>query len=156
MSLLETLAAIAISVIAVSVLLKLTLSNRVHKSEVERSIVLKEILTNNAIELKGATIDSIPAPGNCLIRTYNIQGEFQSETTQAGPPPACEVSEPETNQIQIVWEVEPTSAISASFSSESLKLPQHSNTLRKVTLHVRGHVSGCARLIHNQLTLFKR
>ena len=157
MTLVEVLVAIGISLISLTVLMQLTLSNRTHKSEVDRSIVLKEILTNNAIELKGRAVTEIPLPGNCIVRTYNYQTEFQNEVTQAGSPPLCGLAEPSKDTIQVVWEVEPASSINADFSSPSLKLPKYSNTLKKVTLHVRGYSSGAgARLIHNQVTLFKR
>lgn len=157
MTLIEVIVAIAISMISLTVLLQLTLSNRTHKSEVDRSIILKEVLTNNAIELKGRSVTDIPDPGNCLVRTYNYQTEFQSETIQPGNPPLCGLEEPSKDRIQVVWEVEPASSINADFSSASLKLPKYSNTLKKVTLHVRGFSSGAgARLIHNQVTLFKR
>ncbi|MGE9745407.1 PilW family protein [Bdellovibrio bacteriovorus] len=157
MTLVEVLVAIGISLISLTVLLQLTLSNRTHKSEVDRSIILKEILTNNAIELKGRAVTDIPLPGNCIVRTYSYQTEFQSEVTQAGNPPLCGLAEPSKDTIQVVWEVEPATSIDADFSSPSLKLPKYSNTLKKVTLHVRGYSSGAgARLIHNQVTLFKR
>ncbi|UXR65773.1 type II secretion system GspH family protein [Bdellovibrio bacteriovorus] len=62
MTLLEVLAAVAISLISMTVLMQLTLSNRTHKSGIDRAIVFKEVLTNNAIELKGASVDDIPLP----------------------------------------------------------------------------------------------
>nr|BFD61285.1 hypothetical protein CKG001_33920 [Bdellovibrio sp. CKG001] len=157
MTLIEVLGAVAISLISLSVLMQLTLSNRTHKSGVDRSIVFKEVLTNNAIELKGASVDDIPLPGNCIVRNYDFQINFLNETTLSGSPPACGAALPGNNTIQVVWEVEPASNIQADFSSASLKLPKYSNSLKKVNIYVRGYPNGTGgQLIQNQVTLFKR
>lgn len=157
MTLIEVLAALAISIVSVTVLMQLTLSNRTHKSDVDRSIVFKEVLTNNAIELKGASVDDIPDPGNCIVRTYDFQINFKDEIKVSGPPPACGVALPGNSTIQVVWEVEPAANIQADFSSSGLKLPKYSNSLKKVNIYVRGYPNGTGgQLIQNQVTLFKR
>nr|BFD68993.1 hypothetical protein HAGR004_40150 [Bdellovibrio sp. HAGR004] len=157
MTLIEVLGAVAISLISLTVLMQLTLSNRTHKSGIDRSIVFKEVLTNNAIELKGASVDDIPLPGNCIVRTYDFQINFKDQSNVSGSPPACGVALPGNNTIQVIWEVEPAASIQADFSSSSLKLPKYSNSLKKVNIYVRGYPNGTGgQLIQNQVTLFKR
>lgn len=157
MTLIEILAAITISMICLTVLLQLTLNNRTHKTEIDRSMIFKDVLTNNAIEIKGSSSESLPSSGTCLIRTYNFAAEFQQEVTATTVANLCGAPEPARDAIQVIWQIEGSDTIDATFSSPNLKMPRYSNTLKKVTLHVRGFSSGAsARLIHDQVSLFKK
>ncbi|WP_413944113.1 type II secretion system protein J [Bdellovibrio sp. HCB-162] len=157
MTLVEVMAALAISMVSVSVFLFLTLSNRNHKSQVDHSTLLKEILTNNVIELKGLQYSDLPPLGRCLYRTYNFQGNFISETLVSGTSEMCGVSNPQENEIQIVWQTTNAGSGDATFSTNSLKLPVYSDYLRKVVLHVRAQNKGAGQsLLHSQMTIFKR
>ncbi len=156
MTIMEVLVAIAVSMICVTVYLQMTLSNRTHRSQVDKSIFLKEVLTNNVIEAKTLNITDIPLAGECLIRLYNNLGIFQSENKVSGGGPLCGASTPSQNQIQIVWEVRPSTEIDATFDNPSLKMPQYSNTLKKIILHVRGYSSQGGLFVQNQITVFKR
>lgn len=157
MTLVEVMAAVAISMVSVSVFLFLTLSNRNHKSQVDHSTLLKEILTNNVIELKGLQYADLPALGTCLQRTYNFQGTFLSETRVNGTSEMCGIGNPSENEIQIIWQTMNAGSGDASFSASSLKLPVYSDYLRKVVLHVRAINKGSGQnILHSQMTIFKR
>lgn len=156
MTLIEVLVSIGISLICVSVYLQMTLSNRTHRVQVDKSIFLKEVLTNNVIEVKSTDISSLPVAGECLVRAYDSSGVFQNQSKVSGSGDLCGVDGPAQNQIQIVWEVHPSSEIVATFNNPSLKLPQYSNTLKKIVLHVRGYTLAGALLVQNQITVFKR
>ncbi|WP_413613170.1 type IV pilus modification PilV family protein [Bdellovibrio sp. HCB-110] len=156
MSLVEVMAAIAISMASVSVFLYLTLSNRNHKSQVDHSTLLKEILTNNVIELKGLQYADLPPLGKCLYRTYNFQGTFLTETQVNGTSEMCGIAGPQENEIQIIWQTMNAGSADATFSTSNLKLPVYSDYLRKVVLHVRAINKGNGQNLHSQMTIFKR
>lgn len=157
MTLVEVLAAMGISIIGMAVLLQMVLGNKTHKSRVDRSILLKELLTYNTIEIKSLSVDDLPPPGTCLVRIYDLQLNFQQQTKVTSTNPLCGVSAPLDNQYQIIWEIKPGSEINAEFSSSGLKLPKYSNSLKEVIAHVRGYATGGGSyLVHNQITLFKR
>lgn len=157
MSLIEVLAAVAISVISVSVFLYISLSTRTHKSQVDHSTLLKEILTNNVIELKGLQYSDLPPLDACLLRSYNFQGTFLSESQVKGTSELCGIANPSENEIQIIWQTANASDSDASFDSPALKLPTHADYLRKVTLHVRAINKGSGRnILQSQMTIFKR
>ncbi|WP_246845193.1 type II secretion system protein [Bdellovibrio sp. NC01] len=157
MTLIEVLLAIGISVVGVSIFLFFVLSSRKHVSHVDRSIILKEVLTDNVIELKGLQIADLAPIGKCFMRTYKADKTFVSETTVDLNSGACPQPDLTQNMIYIGWGMQPASDIDASFSSSSLKLPKYSDTLRKVTMQVWGWSDGEGKtIVNSQIVIFKR
>ncbi|WP_413570476.1 type II secretion system protein [Bdellovibrio sp. HCB117] len=157
MTLIEVLMAIGISVIGVSIFLFFVLTSRKHVTHVDRAIVLKELLTDNVIELKGLQIGDIVPIGKCLMRIYKTDKTFVSESVVDLNSSECPEPSLAANQVFVGWEVLPASSIDASFSSSSLKLPKYSDTLRKVTLKVWGWSDGEGKtILTNQIVIFKR
>lgn len=158
MTLVEVLASITISLICTAAFLQLSLSNQQHRTEIDRTIALKELLTNNVIEMKSRPVASVPAAGQCLFRLYDLQARFVSEKTEpAQGNGTCKADTLAQDRIQVTWQVQAPKPSDADFSNPSLKLPQFSQAMKKVTLFVRGYArSGGGALITNQVTLFKR
>ncbi|MDG0814965.1 type II secretion system protein [Bdellovibrio svalbardensis] len=157
MTLIEVMLAIGISVIGVSVFLFFVLSSRKHVTHVDRSIILKEILTDNVIELKGLQIADLTPMGQCLMRVYKADKTFVSESQVSLVSGKCPAPNIVDNQIYIGWQMEPGSTIDATFSSSGLKLPKYSDTLRKVTLQVWGWSDAEGKTqLNSQVVIFKR
>lgn len=156
MTLIEVMIALAISIATVSVFLSLAFRNRTHKTDVDFSVLLKEVLTNNIIEVKGRSLPELPETERCLVRLYNLRGNFISENSTAGDGDFCGISPPEKDQIQIVWKSVVAVASDAVFHGQ-LELPTQSDTLRKVTITVRALSRGTQdRELLHQMTVFKR
>lgn len=156
MTLIEIMIALAISVATVSVFLTLAFRNRTHKTDVDFSVLLKEVLTNNIIEVKGRGLTELPAVETCLVRLYNLRGDFISETSTTGAGDICDASVPEKNQVQIIWRSVVAVTSDAVFQGQ-LELPTQSDTLRKVTITVRAISRGTQdRELRHQMTVFKR
>ncbi len=157
MTLIEVMLAIGISVIGVSVFLFFVLSSRKNVTHFDPSIVLKEILTDNVIELKGLQITDLTPMGKCLIRIYKGDKTFISESQVDLVDDKCPSPSITNNQIYIGWQMEPASTIEANFSVSNLKLPKYSDTLRKVTLQVWGwNDSEGKTQLNSQVVIFKR
>lgn len=158
MTIVEALAAIVICTICLTAFLQLFLSGRTHRSEIDRSVALKELLSENVIELKSRPITEVPAAGKCLVRTYSLRHEFLKESVvDAGPDGPCKTDDLDPEQIEVVWWVRPSTAVEATFSSPALKLPTLSEGLKMVTLSARGYAGGGrGNQIINRVTVFKR
>ncbi|MGZ3827038.1 MAG: type IV pilus modification PilV family protein [Bdellovibrio sp.] len=157
MTLIEVLLAVGISIVGVSVFLSFVLLSRKHVVHVDRSITLKEILTDNVIELKGLQVTDLTPMDKCLVRVYKADKSFISESEVSLADGKCPQPSIANDQIYIGWQMEPADSIAATFSSSNLKLPKYSDTLRKVTLQVWGWMDGEGKTqFNNQVVIFKR
>ncbi|AHI06523.1 hypothetical protein BDW_10115 [Bdellovibrio bacteriovorus W] len=156
MTLIEIMIALAISVATVSVFLTMAFRNRTHKTDVDFSVLLKEVLTNNIIEVKGRGLTELPQAETCLVRVYNLRGDFISENPVSGSGDICSAAAPAKDQIQVIWKSVIAVTSDAEFQGQ-LELPTQSDTLRKVTLTVRALSRGTQdRELQHQMTVFKR
>ncbi|WII71983.1 prepilin-type N-terminal cleavage/methylation domain-containing protein [Bdellovibrio sp. 22V] len=157
MTLVEVLVALSISMVTVGVFLYLALGNRTHKSQQDHSNLLKELLLNNVIELKGMPYTALPPAETCIIRTYDYLGNFQTETQSVSSDDYCDVASPGNGEIQVLWKIKNAANSDVSFSISGMKLPTHANFLKKVTLHARTLTkSSTPTPLHNHITIFKR
>lgn len=157
MTLIEVMLAIGISIVGVTVFLSFVLMSRKHVSHVDRSIILKEILTDNVIELKGLQVSDLTPMDKCFIRIYKADKTFISESEVSLSDGECPEPSLTNNQIYVGWQMEPADTIDATFSSPNLKLPKYSDALRKVTLQVWGWMDGEGKTqFNNQVVIFKR
>lgn len=154
-TLIEALVAAAVSIIGASLCFFFIQYVRTHKSGVDNSLMVKEVLADNVVEVKGSTLADLPAPGECKIRVYTDKKKFVSETTVAASP--CPTPSLARNQMQIAWEVALPSAIDATFSVPGMKLPSISTSLKQVTVHSWGYLdSKKSSLSHNQIVIFRK
>lgn len=151
----EVLITTAISVVGASLFFFFAQQVRVHKSGVDYSLSVKELLADNIIEIKGSEMTDIPTASQCLIRTYTNKKVFVSETlSNVHPCPSGSITK---DQFQIMWEVKNTSDITASFNNSGLKLPEHTNPLRQITVHAWSYRDPTkTSMDHNQIVIFKR
>lgn len=155
MTLVEALVAAAISIVGASLCFFFIQNVRTHKSGVDGSLMVKEVLADNVVEVKGTTIIDLPEPGQCKRRLYTDKKEFISEETLNTVP--CPTPEIALNQMMIAWEVALPTAINATFSISSMKLPTASTSLKQVTVHSWGHTDpGKSNLSHNQIVIFRK
>jgi prepilin-type N-terminal cleavage/methylation domain-containing protein len=151
----EVLVATVISVIGASVFFFFAQQARTHKSGVDYSLSVKELLADNVIEVKGAELVDLPSSTQCLVRTYTNKKLFISETMIATNP--CPAAMANKDQFQIMWEVKDTNAIVATFNTSGLKLPVHSNPLRQIIVHAWSYRDpNKAAMDHNQIVIYKR
>ncbi|WP_413291218.1 type II secretion system protein [Bdellovibrio sp. HCB337] len=154
-SLIEVILAAAISIVGATICFFFIQSVRTHKSQVDQTLSVKEVMADNVVEVKGAQNEDLPAPGECLIRTYTNKKVFISESTITASP--CPSPTLTTTQMQIVWEVAPTTAIVANFSSPSLKLPNYAKMLKQITIHSWSYNDAQKlNLTHGQIVIFKK
>lgn len=147
----EVLIATAISIVGASLFFFFVLNVRTHKSDVDFTLHVKELLTDNVVEAKGTDFASLPTTSQCLVRTYNLQKEFVSETLLNSTP--CPTPNLDPAQIQVMWEVSGADSISADFSSSGLKLP--STKVAKITFHAWSYGNN-KNLSRSQIVIFKR
>jgi prepilin-type N-terminal cleavage/methylation domain len=151
----EVLITTAISVVGASLFFFFAQQVRMHKSDVDYSLGVKELLADNIVEIKGAKMTDIPTASQCLIRTYTNKKVFVSETLSSTSP--CPASTIAKNQFQIMWEVKNTQGITATFSNSGLQLPTDSNPLREIIVHAWFFKNPTATSMdHNQIVIFKR
>jgi hypothetical protein len=155
MTLVESLVAAAISIAGASLCFFFIQQVKTHKAGVDHSLLVKEALADNVVEVKGTALEDLPNPGQCKRRLYTDQKDFISEETiNANPCPNPTLSR---NQMMIAWEVAPSSVISANFSVSSLKLPDLSSKLKQVTVHSWGFEDAQKNsLTHNQIVIFRK
>jgi type II secretory pathway pseudopilin PulG len=155
MTLIESLVAAAISIAGASLCFFFIQQVKSHKSGVDHSLLVKETLADNIIEVKGAALADLPSPGQCKRRLYSDKKDFISEETVTANP--CPDPTLERNQMMIAWEVAPSSVIDANFSVPSLKLPSISTSLKQVTVHSWGYEDAQKKsMTHNQIVIFKK
>lgn len=159
MTFIEVLVTLAISMISTSAFLFLVMQNRTHKAQIDHSALMKEILTNNVIEARGLNFADLPAADTCVQRDYDVWGAFQSEAKVTSAGTMCGIPEPGLGVIQVVWTSVKATTTDGNFSDPALKIPTYTDSLRKVTLHVRAKNKSDkagAEVIHRQITIFKR
>lgn len=151
----EVLVTTAVSIVGASLFFFFAQQVRTHKSGVDYSLSVKELLADNIIEIKGAEMANIPTASQCLIRTYTNKKVFVSETlSNTNPCPTASISK---DQFQIMWEVKNTSDVAATFNTAGLKLPVHTNPLRQITVHAWSYRDPTkSSMDHNQIVIFKR
>jgi prepilin-type N-terminal cleavage/methylation domain-containing protein len=153
-TLVEVLVCMAISIIGASMFFFFVQQVRTHKSGVDYSLSVKELLADNVVEVKGSELVDLPSSTQCLVRTYTNKKVFVSEdrvATNPCPPPTLN-----KDQFQIMWEVKDTSSIVVNFSS-GLKLPANSNPLRQIIVHAWGYRDPAkSNVDHNQIVIYKR
>ena len=147
----EVLIATAISIVGASLFFFFVLNVRTHKTGVDSTLSVKELLTDNVVEAKGTEFVNLPSFTQCLVRTYNLQKEFVSETKLNSSP--CPTPSLAQDQIQVMWEVSGPDTISADFSTTSLKLP--TSLVAKITFHAWSYNNN-KNLTHNQIVIFKK
>lgn len=151
----EVLITTAISVVGASLFFFFAQQVRTHKSGVDYSLSVKELLADNIIEIKGSELINLPSSAQCLVRTYTNKKVFVSENVVATSP--CPTPNINKDQFQIMWEVKDTDDIVASFSSPGLKLPESSNPLRQIIVHAWSYRDPTKTAMdHNQIVIFKR
>ena len=151
----EVLITTAISVVGASLFFFFAQQVRTHKSGVDFSLAVKELLADNIIEIKGAELANLPTSAQCLIRTYTNKKVFVSENTVAATP--CPNATINRDQFQIMWEVSDTQNITVNFSPANLKLPGSTNPLRRITVHAWSYRDPSkTSMDHNQIVIFKR
>ncbi|MNL06288.1 hypothetical protein D3C87_1269210 [compost metagenome] len=151
----EVLITTAISIVGASLFFFFAQQVRTHKSGVDYSLSVKELIADNIIEIKGSELVDLPSSAQCLVRIYTNKKVFVSQNIVAtNPCPAPSISK---DQFQIMWEVKDTNNIAASFNSTGLKLPEGSNPLRQITVHAWSYRDPTkAAMDHNQIVIFKR
>lgn len=151
----EVLVTTAISVVGASLFFFFAQQVRTHKSGVDYSLAVKELLADNIVEIKGAELANLPTASRCLIRTYTNKKVFVSEViVQTNPCPAPTINK---DQFQIMWEAKNTGAIQVTFTPASLKLPEAANPLRQYTVHAWSYRDPKkTSMDHNQIVIFKR
>jgi hypothetical protein len=155
MTLVESLVAAAISIAGASLCFFFLQHVKTHKSGVDHSLIVKEALADNVVEVKGTAVGDLPAAGQCKRRLYSDRKDFISEETITANP--CPKPTLESNQMMIAWEVAPSSVIDANFSVSSLKLPSVSTSLKQVTIHSWGYEDAKkVSLSHNQIVIFRK
>lgn len=156
MTFIEVLVTAAISVVGASLLFFFVQKVRTHKSGVDGSLIVKEAMADNIVEIKGAALTDLPMPATCLVRTYLNNKDFISEQILNYNCPSPSV---ERGKFKVMWEVEPTTAAAegVTFVPTTLELPSTTNPLRKITVHSWFYRSPAAMTIeHNQIVIFKR
>lgn len=155
MTIIEALVAAAISIIGASLCFFFIQNVRTHKSGVDGSLMVKEVLADNVVEVKGTAIIDLPDPGQCKRRIYTDKKEFVSEETLNTVP--CPTPDIAINQMMIAWEVALPSAINANFNISTMKLPTASTSLKQVTVHSWGHTDpNRNNLSHDQIVIFRK
>lgn len=151
----EVLITTAISIVGASLFFFFVQQVRTHKSGVDYSLSVKELLADNIIEIKGAELVNLPDSTKCLVRTYTNKKVFVSEAlVNTKPCPSPTIGK---DQVQIMWETKDSKDIAATFSSTGLKLPTNSNPLRQITVHAWSyHDPTKTSMDHNQIVIFKR
>lgn len=151
----EVLLTTAISIIGASLLFYFVQNVRTHKSGVDESIVVKELLADNIVEAKGAKSEDLPTLSQCLVRVYTNKKEFVSETMVASN--TCPEPSIQKNQIQIMWSICAASSITANFSTTTLKLPSDTMSLKKIVFHAWSYSDPRKeQLTQNQIVIFRR
>ena len=151
----EVLITTAISVVGASLFFFFAQQVRTHKSGVDYSLSVKELLADNVIEIKGAELVNLPTSAQCLIRTYTNKKVFVSESIVATRP--CPASTINKDQFQIMWEVKDTDDIEVDFSTSGLKLPENSNPMRQIIVHAWSYRDPTkTSMDHSQIVIFKR
>lgn len=151
----EVLITTAISVVGASLFFFFAQQVRTHKSGVDYSLSVKELIADNIIEIKGSELVNLPSSAQCLVRTYTNKKVFVSENVIAASP--CPAPNINKDQFQIMWEVKDTDDIVASFSSPGLKLPEKENPLRQIIVHAWSYRDPTkTSMDHNQIVIFKR
>lgn len=154
-TLIEVLVATAISVIGTSLFFFFAQQVRTHKSGVDYSLSVKELLADNVIEVKGSELVDLPTSTQCLVRTYTNKKVFVSENLVSYNP--CPAPTADKHQFQIMWEVKDTDHVVAEFNTTRLKLPQHSNPLREVIVHAWSFRDpNKTAMDHSQIVIYKR
>lgn len=157
MSLIEVSISVLVAMFGMSIFTFFVLSSKKHTVQVDNSLVLKQVLTDNLIELKGLLVSDLTPIGSCLYRRYNLDKSFISESLVNVSNTKCPPPAPVQNEIQVAWQTEDTTAINASFSSPFLKLPKYSDTLRKITISAWGVGDNeSKKQIHNEIVIFRR
>lgn len=158
MTLIETIITLAISLMSLAAFLYLALGNRAHKSSVDHGTLLKEILTNNVIEVRAIMLRDLPPTSQCLVRTYNHLGTFRDERRVSGSADElCGVPFPDVGTIQVVWGSQPVTSSEAVVDSSLLQVPADEALLRKVTVSVRAQNRGeNERQVQRNMVVFKR
>ena len=156
MTFIEVLVTAAISIIGASLLFFFVQKVRTHKSGVDGSLIVKEAMADNIVEIKGANMADLPEPATCLVRTYLNNKDFVSEQMLNYTCPSVSV---ERGKFKVMWEVEATTAAAegVTFEPATLELPTTTNPLRKITVHSWFYRSPAALTVdHNQIVIFKR
>ena len=151
----EVLITTAISVVGASLFFFFAQQVRTHKSGVDFSLSVKELLADNVIEVKGSELVNLPTSAQCLVRTYTNKKLFVSENiVTTNPCPAPTIGK---DQFQIMWEVKDTDDILVTFDTTGLKLPTNSNPLRQVIVHAWSYRDpNKTSMDHNQIVIYKR
>lgn len=157
MTLIEVMIAIAISMVSISAFLYWALNNRVHKSKIDHGALLKEVLTSNVIEVRGRAFQDLPGLNQCLVRTYDFWGKFQSERSVAGSArDLCGVEWPDRDAIQIVWTSQSVAADEIT-ASNGLRIQTSGDLLRRMTVYVRARNRGdIGERVEKNMTVYKR
>lgn len=151
----EVLITTAISVVGASLFFFFAQQVRTHKSGVDFSLSVKELLADNIIEIKGAEMADMPPSTSCLVRLYTNKKVFISESLVNSS--TCPTGSIKKDQFQIMWEIKDTQNVSATFHTPGLKLPERNNPLRQITVHAWSYRDPTkASMDHNQIVIFKR
>lgn len=151
----EVLITTAISVVGASLFFFFAQQVRTHKSGVDYSLSVKELMADNVIEIKGAEMANLPTSSQCLVRTYTNKKVFVSENIVNSS--TCPTSSISKDQFQIMWEIKDTDDIDVDFSTTGLKLPESTNPLRQIIVHAWSYRDPTkSSMDHNQIVIFKR
>jgi hypothetical protein len=156
MTFIEVLVTAAISIVGASLLFFFVQKVRTHKSGVDGSLIVKEAMADNIVEIKGASLADLPEPATCLVRTYQNNKTFVSEQLLNY---TCSSVSVERGKFKVMWEVESTTAAAEgiTFQPTTLELPTTTDPLRKITVHSWFYRSPAAITVdHNQIVIFKR
>jgi len=118
--------------------------------------ILRIVLEDNAYDLESRTVSQIPAIGECLVRTYDISGKWQSDATVASTATECQEPVPTSAGAKVLWIVSGKDNISVTFNpSTHLKLKQYNSDLRKIRILGGIRNQGTSESYKLSFTVFK-
>ena len=120
--------------------------------------LMMELIQRQIAEVSARPISSLPAPGNCISRTFSPTGQLQDEQTHSMASSQCTTFTPPDLGMRITILIESIDAADYDYDpAQFLKLPEDSENLKQVRI-VAGSRFGREKqeLRPIGITIFKR
>lgn len=149
MTLLEVLIALSVLSIGLMSLVFLTEINRIGYKALSSDIRLGELILDNVNEIKGLKRTHLPAQNKCIVKYFDIKGEYKNETAEIDiTSESCTGKSVVSSGYQIAWKVLGPSNIDATFiPDKSMKLPKYYDSVIRV--EIVGWTQDASRKGHN-------
>jgi len=155
-SLIEAVIAGALAAIACLVVVQLLSVQTTMTAFQKKKDILRVVIEENAYEAETRSISQVPEIGKCLVRTYDIQGKWLTDTTVNATDPSCQTVVPTAKGAQIFWISSASDSINVTFNPANfLKLPKYTNLVRKVRI-LGGLRTENSETAEVSLTVYKR